>query len=100
MPLDQKGRIKRARKAGLASAKKQREKIIPRDKGLILAYLRLTDDGSLSKEKTIQAIQFLKSINLGPNPPERISVLTHLATAVDISKDRLQRILRDVIKRY
>lgn len=100
MPLDKKERVKRARKAGLASAKKRWKKTVPRDKGLILAYIRLTDDGSLSKEETIQAIKFLKSINLGPNPPERISVLTHLANAVDISKDRLQRILRDVIKHH
>lgn len=98
MQLDKEGRVERGRKGGLASAEERRKKIIPRDDGLILAYKHLIGDATLSKEDTICAIIFLKSIGLGPNPPKKVSVLVHLATAVDISIDRLQRILRKAKK--
>ena len=97
MPLDKEGRIKRGRKGGLASAEENRKKTAPRDEGLILAHKRLTG-ALLSKDDEIRSIKFLASIGLGPNPPSKGSVLDHLAIAVDLTKDRIQRILRKAKK--
>ncbi|MGZ0018706.1 hypothetical protein [Nitrosomonas sp. wSCUT-2] len=97
MPLDKKGLVERARRAGSASAKARWKKTIPRDAKLILAYKRLTG-AFLSKDDEISAIKFLKSIGLGPNPPEDGSVLNHLAIALGLTKDRVQRILRKAKK--
>ena len=99
MPLDKKGRVKRGRKGGLASADVRRKKTIPRNKALVLAYKYLTPGMYLSQKDKERAIEFLKEKGLGPyHPPEKISVLVYLATAVDLSKDHLQRILKKALK--
>jgi hypothetical protein len=100
MPLDKKGLVERARKAGSASAVKRREKTVPRDERLVLAYKYLKTGMYLSPKDKNRAVEFLVSKGLKPYPPENVSILTYLATAVDLSEDRLQRILRKALKYY
>ncbi|SFL07791.1 hypothetical protein SAMN05216302_10307 [Nitrosomonas aestuarii] len=97
MPLNNKRLIERARKAGKASGKARHNRTVLRNKGLVLAYRYFTDD-SISKEDSIRAHTFLLSIKAGANLPEGVPLLVHLANAVNISKDRLQRILREAAK--
>ncbi len=97
MPLNNKRLIKRARKAGKASGKARHNRAVLRNKGLVLAYRYFTDD-SISKEDSIRALNFLLSIKAGANLPEGVPLLVHLAVADNITKDHLQKILREAAK--
>ncbi len=97
MQLSKERRIARARKAGIASGNARHEKNVVRNEGLVLAFRYFTEP-SISKRDAILALKFLSSIKAGANLRKGASVLVHLATAVNISKDRLQRILREAEK--
>ncbi len=97
MANDDKGLIKRARKAGKASGRARHKRAVIRNEGLVLAYRRFTDD-SISTEDNKRAVKFLISIKAKVNLPEGVSPLAHLANAANITKDHLQRILREAAK--
>lgn len=99
MPLDKKVPIKHGRNGGLASVIERRKETVPRNKALVLAYKYLTPGMYLSPKDKERAIEFLMNNGLGPyHPPEKVSVLVYLATAVNLSKDHLQRILKKALK--
>lgn len=99
MPLDKKGPVKHGQKGGRTSAKVRRIKTVPRNKELVLAFKYLTTGMYLSQKDKERAIEFLMNKGLGPyHPPEKVSVLVYLATAVNLSKDHLQRILKKALK--
>ena len=89
--------IKRARKAGKASGKARHKRAVIRNEVLVLAYRRFTDD-SISTEDNKRTVKFLISIKAKVNLPEGVSPLAHLAEAANLSKDHLQRILREAAK--
>ncbi|MCK9606729.1 MAG: hypothetical protein M0R33_09825 [Methylomonas sp.] len=97
MPLDAKGRTKRAKKAASVAAKNRKAKTLERDKNIYLAYHYLSG-GWLKKSDSIKAITFLTDVCGGPNLKNQESALRKLADGTKLSRQRIHQIVNKAQK--
>ena len=98
-PLDEKGRKKRARKAGKASGKARHPReMSERDKNIVLAYNWLTN-APQSKSDRLKAYEFLCS-NTGfrPNLLPSETPLRKLADIFGLARQRIDQIVKKSLK--
>ncbi|QBC28645.1 hypothetical protein U737_17995 [Methylomonas sp. LW13] len=93
MPLDAKGRIKRARKAAKVAAKNRKAKTEQRDKEICRAYLYLSG-GPIEKAETLKAIAFLIHECGGPNLKKQETAFRKLADGTKLTRQRIQQIVK------
>jgi hypothetical protein len=97
VPLDAKGRKRRAAKAAKVLAKKRRENTLERDKAIVLAYAWLNKSPQ-TKADAKKAIQFLIGAAGSPNLPEGAFPLRHLAEATGLTRQRIWQIVNKAAK--
>lgn len=97
MALDEKGRVKRARKAGRASGKKRTAKTKKRDLLIVLAHNYL-DGKYLKKNDALKAIDFIEkhggSINLKKNKELELTPNRILADCLGVTRSRIGQIVK------
>ena len=92
MPLDEKGRKKRAIKAAKELAKIRKARTLERDKNIYLAYLHLSG-GLMKKPDQIKAIIFLTETSGNPNLQHQQTVLRKLADCTGLTRQRVHQIV-------
>jgi len=99
MPIDEKGRKKRARKAGKASGKaRHNREMTARDKNIVLAHDLLTN-APQSKSDKLKAYEFLcKNTGNRPNLQPSETSLRKLADATGLTRARVWQIVKNYQK--
>jgi hypothetical protein len=92
MPLDEKGRKKRAIKAAKELAKIRKARTLERDKNIYLAYLHLSG-GLMKKTDRIIAITFLTETSGSPNLQKQQTILRKLADCTGLTRQRIYQIV-------
>lgn len=93
MPLDAKGRTKRAKKAASVAAKNRKTKTKQRDQEICRAYLYLSG-GSMEKPERLKAIAFLIENCGGPNLKNQQTALRKLADGTKLTRQRIHQIVK------
>jgi len=100
MPINEQDRKKRAKKAGLASGKKRRDKNKDRDKNICLAYGFLTQEYQKQTDR-LQGFKYISSFGRGvnlvvnENTGEKESPLTFLSIRVGVTRQRIEQIVKN-----
>lgn len=97
MPLDEKGRKKRAINAANTLAKIRKAQTQERDKLIYLAYLHLSN-GNITKPDRIKAIGFLIEKCGSPNLKPQQTVLRKLADCTGLTRQRIYQIVKKAKK--
>jgi len=93
MPINEKARIARAKKAGKASGKNRRNKTKKRDKNIILSYDYLMQNYQKKSDK-FRAFEYISSFNMPVNLALNESPLTFLSERVGVSRQRIHQIVK------
>ncbi|MGZ8182797.1 MAG: hypothetical protein ACXWT1_12615 [Methylobacter sp.] len=97
MPLDDKGRKKRAIKAAKQLAKIRKARTLERDKNICLAYLHLSG-GLMKKSDRIKAIEFLTETSGSPNLQYQQTILRKLADCTGLTRQRIHQVVNKTKK--